>query len=45
MEREITGVKFIKEEDANRLNNEYDNTTKTRYCQALMRAGKGEKND
>ena len=43
VEREPVGVKFIKENDLSNLKDQYDSTTKMRYCQALMRAGKGEK--
>lgn len=43
VEREPVGVKFIKEDDLSKLKDQYDSVTKMRYCQALMRAGKGEK--
>lgn len=43
VEREPVGVKFIKEDDLSKLKDQYDSSTKMRYCQALMRAGKGEK--
>lgn len=43
MEREPVGVKFIKKDDLSKLKGQYDSSTKMRYCQALMRAGKGEK--
>jgi len=43
LEREPVGVKFAKENDLSKLNDQYDSSTKMRYCQALMRAGKGEK--
>lgn len=43
VEREPVGVKFIKEGDLLKLKDQYDSSTKMRYCQALMRAGKGEK--
>lgn len=43
VEREPVGVKFIKKDDLPKLNEHYDSQTKSRYCQALMRAGKGEK--
>lgn len=42
LERKPVGVKFIKELDRTNLNYEYDGNTKSRYCQALMRAGDGE---
>jgi len=41
--REPVGVKFIKENNLSTLKDQYDSSTKMRYCQALMRAGKGEK--
>ncbi|SKB00661.1 Uncharacterised ArCR, COG2043 [Caloramator quimbayensis] len=41
VKREPVGVKFIKEDDLSKLKEQYDSTTKMRYCQALMRAGKG----
>jgi uncharacterized protein (DUF169 family) len=43
VEREPVGVKFIKEDDLSKLKDQYDSSTKMRYCQALMRAGKCEK--
>jgi len=43
MEREPVGVKFLQKEDVADLKDAYDASTKMRYCQALMRAGKGEK--
>ena len=43
LEREPVGVKFLKESEKELLKDEYDGITKTRYCQALMRAGNGEK--
>lgn len=43
LERKPVGVKFINEEDEAGLKGIYDKTTKMRYCQALMRAGQGEK--
>jgi uncharacterized protein (DUF169 family) len=43
LEREPVGVKFLKEKEKQNLKDNYDDVTKTRYCQALMRAGKGEK--
>lgn len=43
LEREPVGVKFIKDSDKTAVNKDYDSTTKTRYCQALMRAGSGER--
>ena len=43
VEREPVGVKFIKEDELSRLKDQYDSSAKMRYCQALMRAGKGEK--
>lgn len=42
LEREPIGVKFLKDTEKFTVGNEYDSTTKTRYCQALMRAGDGE---
>ena len=42
LEREPVGVKFIKDSDKAIFKNDYDGNTKTRYCQALMRAGNGE---
>lgn len=42
LEREPVGVKFIKDSDKAIIKNDYDSNTKTRYCQALMRAGNGE---
>lgn len=43
LEREPVGVKFIKADALSKLKDQYDSSTKMRYCQALMRAGKGEK--
>lgn len=43
LDREPVGVKFINETDNFKLGDQYDTSTKMRYCQALMRAGKGEK--
>lgn len=43
LEREPVGVKFIKDLESINLKEEYDGKTKTRYCQALMRAGSGER--
>lgn len=43
LKREPVGVKFIKKIDKNSIKDSYDGVTKTRYCQALMRAGNGEK--
>lgn len=43
LNREPVGVKFIKTSDNIELKDLYDETAKTRYCQALMRAGNGEK--
>lgn len=43
LERKPVGVKFLKEKDDDDFKNTYDKTTKMRYCQALMRAGQGEK--
>jgi uncharacterized protein (DUF169 family) len=43
LEREPVGVKFLKENDRRSLKDTYDGETKTRYCQALMRAGNGKK--
>lgn len=43
LEREPVGVKFLKEKEKQNLKDNYDDVTKTRYCQALMRAGNGEK--
>ncbi|PRR72558.1 hypothetical protein MHFGQ_24350 [Moorella humiferrea] len=43
LKREPVGVKFIKDTDKQVLKDQYDGETKTRYCQALMRAGNGEK--
>ncbi|GAU79914.1 DUF169 domain-containing protein [Fusibacter sp. 3D3] len=43
LERKPVGVKFVKENDLSKLKDRYDSSTKMRYCQALMRAGKGEK--
>lgn len=43
LEREPVGVRFIKENDLNILKDAYDSETKTRHCQALMRASNGEK--
>lgn len=43
MDREPVGVKFLKENDLLGLKDDYDSSTKMRYCQALMRAGRGEK--
>lgn len=43
LEREPVGVKFIKANDLTTLKDTYDSVTKTRYCQALMRAGNGDK--
>ncbi|MGQ9747807.1 MAG: hypothetical protein ACUVQZ_08630 [Candidatus Caldatribacteriaceae bacterium] len=45
VERGPVGVKFLKEDDLPRLKDRYDFSTKMRYCQALRRAGKGEKNN
>jgi Uncharacterized protein conserved in archaea len=42
LNREPVGVKFLDEKGRSDLKNKYDSETKTRYCQALMRAGKGE---
>ena len=42
LEREPVGVKFLKDTEKTAIKNEYDRNTKTRYCQALMRAGNGE---
>lgn len=42
LEREPVGIKFMNEDEIAKLKNDYDSTTKTRYCQALMRAGNGE---
>jgi len=41
--REPAGVKFAKKQDIIGLMDRYDHETKNRYCQALMRAGNGEK--
>lgn len=43
LEREPVGVKFVKEKEEMDYINHYDEKTKSRYCQALMRAGNGEK--
>jgi len=43
LERDSVAVKFIDGDFGKIEEKEYDSTTKTRYCQALMRAGKGEK--
>lgn len=43
IEREPIGVKFLTKDDLSKLNDQYDSTSKMRYCQALMRAGRGEK--
>ena len=43
LEREPVGVKFLKKEEATDITAHYDGTQKSRYCQALMRAGSGEK--
>lgn len=43
LKREPVGVKFIKDAEKGVLKDQYDGETKTRYCQALMRAGNGEK--
>ncbi|AKB68216.1 DUF169 domain-containing protein [Methanosarcina mazei] len=43
LQREPVGVKFLKVEDTAAFMKDYDAETKSRYCQALMRAGKGEK--
>lgn len=43
LEREPVGVKFVKENDLKTPRDTYDNETKTRYCQALMRASIGDK--
>ncbi|WP_240985016.1 DUF169 domain-containing protein [Acididesulfobacillus acetoxydans] len=43
LNREPVGVKFLTTEDYGKLHDSYDDTTKTRYCQALMRAGQGAK--
>lgn len=43
LDRDPVGVKFVKEDDLSKLKDQYDASTKMRYCQALMRAGKGEK--
>jgi len=43
LDREPVGVKFINETDNFKRGDQYDTSTKMRYCQALMRAGKGEK--
>lgn len=42
LDRTPVGVKFLKNEQSLK-NNNYDRKTKSRYCQALMRAGNGEK--
>ena len=41
--REPVGVKFLSEQELGKLKATYDRETKTRYCQALMRASQGEK--
>ena len=43
LEREPVGIKFVNKDETAKLESNYDSTTKTRYCQALMRAGNGEK--
>lgn len=43
LKREPVGVKFVKASENIEFKEMYDRTTKTRYCQALMRAGNGEK--
>ena len=43
LDREPVGVRFIKATDNIELKDIYDNKTKSRYCQALMRSGNGEK--
>ncbi len=43
LDREPVGVKFLSESEMQGLKDKYDGETKTRYCQALMRAGNGEK--
>lgn len=43
LNREPVGVKFLSEGEIAVLKDKYDSETKTRYCQALMRAGNGEK--
>lgn len=43
LNREPVGVKFSKKQDIIGLMDRYDHETKNRYCQALMRAGNGEK--
>lgn len=43
LNREPVGVKFLSENEMQGLKDKYDDNTKTRYCQALMRAGNGEK--
>ncbi|MFZ5975972.1 MAG: DUF169 domain-containing protein [Bacillota bacterium] len=42
LERKPVGVKFIRDLDETVTVGAYDDKTKTRYCQALMRAGNGE---
>ncbi|MFN2340024.1 MAG: DUF169 domain-containing protein [Halanaerobium sp.] len=43
LERKAAAVKFIDDDFEEVELDNYDSETKTRYCQALMRAGKGEK--
>lgn len=43
LEREPVGVKFIKDHEEMDFLDQYEGKTKSRYCQALMRAGKGGK--
>lgn len=43
LERKPVGVKFIKDNNLSKIKDQYDSSTKMRYCQALMKAGKGEK--
>ncbi len=43
LQREPAGIKFLKAGEEATFTGTYDAGTKIRYCQALMRAGNGEK--